>query len=104
MTNSCNSCGVCCKLFYINLSQQEYNSGKYQTIFKNDGLIQDFNQTKNCGANFLAKKDDGSCSYLIENKCSIHATRPQVCRHFFCSSKNKKFKNMVKTINQEKSK
>lgn len=104
MTSSCNSCGICCKLFLINLSQKEYKSGDYQTIFQNDGIIEKFNQARDCGANLLAKKDDGTCVYLSNKKCSIHNTRPRVCRHFFCTSQNKKFKGMIEIINKEKTK
>lgn len=98
MANACNSCGLCCKLFYINLSKKEYQSGKYQTILQDHGTIENFSKAKECGANLLAKKEDGSCVYLINNQCSIHATRPEVCRDFFCTTKAKKFESMVKII------
>lgn len=102
MTNTCNSCGSCCKLFYINLTKQEYESGKFETIFKNDGLGVNFNMAKDCGANFLAKKADGSCIYLENNKCRIHTDRPNVCRSFFCNSKAKRFEGMREMIKSEK--
>jgi len=98
MANSCNSCGLCCKLFYINLSKEEYNSGKFQTILGEYGEIEDFKLAKESGANLLAKKEDGSCVYLVNNQCSIHATRPEVCRDFFCTTKAKKFEGMVEII------
>ena len=102
MGNSCKICGQCCKLFLINLSQKEYKSGEYQTMFQDCGLIDNFHQAKNCGANLLAKKTDNSCVYLIDNRCSIHSTRPRVCQHFFCTSKNKKFQAMIKIIKENK--
>lgn len=50
----------------------------------------------------LDKNLDGSCIYLKNNLCSIHDTRPAVCRHFFCSTKSKKFQGMVEIINNHK--
>lgn len=91
MSNSCSACGACCKLFYINLSTKEFNSNKYK-LMDLDSKI-----------HILAKNSDGSCVYLKNNLCSIHETRPQVCRHFFCSTKSKKYQEMVKIILQSKS-
>ena len=104
MNNFCSACGVCCKLFLINLSQKEYEQGDYQTMFQSEEIIKNFSQAKSCGANLLAKKVDNSCIYLVDKKCSIHKQRPMVCRHFFCNSKNKKFAAMIEMINQQKSK
>ena len=101
MTNSCNGCGLCCKLFYINLSRKEYESGKYKTMFEKYGRIDSFNEAKECGANLLAKRDDNSCVYLKDNSCGIHKTRPVVCRDFFCTTKAKKFEGMVKIIGEK---
>jgi Fe-S-cluster containining protein len=98
MTNKCKLCGKCCKIFYINLNKKEYNSGKYKTIFENIAKVKSYKKATKCGANFLAKDKAGNCVYLKNNICSIHKTRPQVCKDFFCSSKNKKFKNMIEII------
>ncbi len=86
MTNHCNSSGRCCKLFYINISKKEFESGKYK-LMNLDSKI-----------HILDKNPDGSCVYLKNNLCSIHDTRPQVCRHFFCTTKAKKYQGMVKII------
>lgn len=102
MTNSCTSCGICCKLFLINLSQKEYESREYKTMFQDDGFIENFKQAQNCGANLLAKKTNGDCIYLSNKRCSIHDTRPRVCRQFFCTSRNKKFVGMQKIVDKEK--
>ena len=99
--NLCNGCGLCCKLFYINLSKEEYQSGKYKTELGEFGKIENFNEARSCGANLLAKKPDGSCVYLENNKCSIHAERPGVCRNFFCTTSAKKFKVMVDSIKEK---
>jgi len=101
MTNLCNGCGLCCKLFYINLSKEEYYSGKYKTEFEEYGVMEKFSEAVDCGANLLAKKGDGSCVYLENKLCSIHATRPGVCRKFFCTTKAKKFESMVEIVGKE---
>jgi Fe-S-cluster containining protein len=82
----------------VNLSEEEYKSGKYKTQFEEFGLIDNFTRASACGANTLKQKENGSCIYLEENKCSIHKIRPQVCRDFFCGSKLKKFKKMIEDI------
>lgn len=102
MTIKCLSCGICCSLFLINLSEEEYKSGKYKTQFEEFGFINDFRKATTCGANILKQKKDGSCIYLKKNKCSIHKTRPQVCREFFCNSKLKKFKKMIEQIEDKR--
>ena len=38
----CLQCGVCCKLFYINLTEEEYKSGDYRTQFDEFDLVEDF--------------------------------------------------------------
>ena len=85
--NKCRQCGKCCKLFYINLNKDEYESSQFKTIFKDIDFIEDFSKASLCGANFLAKKKDGSCIYLENNSCNIYDQRPKVCRKYFCNSK-----------------
>ena len=102
MTNKCYQSGVCCKLFLININKEEYHSKRFKTVFQEFDHIQDFQEAENIGANILKQKKDGSCIYLKENICSIHKNRPQVCRGFFCSSKDKKYKDMVKQVNKHK--
>lgn len=96
--NTCSKCGVCCKLFFINLNKAEYQSGKFKTIFENIGTVKSFAEATNCGANFLSKNEDGSCIYLENNSCKIHNGRPRVCQEFFCDSKSKRFKDMYHII------
>ncbi len=92
----CSQCGVCCRLFLINLTEEEYRSGKYKTIF--DEFVDDFEEAELVGANILEQKEDKSCIYLEDNICSIHPNRPQSCRPFFCSSQEDKFKTMIEKI------
>lgn len=101
MANSCNGCGLCCKLFYINLSKKEYESGRYKTMFEEQGKVESWKLAKESGANLLAKREDVSCVYLKDNKCGIHNNRPEVCRDFFCTTKAKKFKKMVEIVKRE---
>ena len=99
----CHSCGVCCKLFVINLNKEEYELGKYKTIFAEFGTV-DFEEAELTGANLLAQNEDESCIYLQEGKCSIHDSRPQVCRNFFCDSDEEWFKSMIEKIEKYKAK
>lgn len=101
-SNFCSQCGVCCKLFFINLNKTEYQSGKYETILGSDPKLLNFTQASKCGANFLAKKANGSCIYLKNNSCDIHTTRPKVCRAFFCGSKDKRFESMRQLVAKNK--
>ena len=100
--NQCSQCGVCCKLFMINLTEEEYKSKKYKTIFEIFGFEKDFEEAERNGSNILAMHDDESCIYLQEGKCSIHDKRPSACRKFFCDSKDKQFESMIKKIENYK--
>lgn len=98
----CVSCGWCCKLFIVNLTEAEYKSKSYKTMF--DQFLTDFNEAEMRGANLVAKKDDESCVYLDENnKCKIYNKRPNVCRDFFCHSKEEKFSEMIEKIKKKRS-
>ncbi len=90
----CKMCGLCCKLFLINLNKEEYYSSKYLTVFNDIEIIDDFKFASEYGANILKQKNDGSCIYLKNNICSIHEKRPEVCRNFFCMGTEDKYKEM----------
>ena len=98
---ACSQCGVCCKLFMINLSKEEYLSDNYKTLFDEFGKV-GFVEAEFTGANILKQKDDGSCIYLEKGKCSIHEKRPHACRRFFCDSKEKQFQSMIEKIKKAK--
>jgi Fe-S-cluster containining protein len=102
--DECNQSGVCCKLFAINLNEKEYFSGKFKTEFEEFGIVKDFLEAEMIGANILTRLEDGSCIYLKDKICSIHKTRPQVCRGFFCNSEKEQFKDMITQINLVKQK
>jgi Fe-S-cluster containining protein len=96
----CLQCGICCKLFVINLNKEEYNSKQYKTIFEDFGHVQDFEEAELIGANLLAQKEDGkTCIYLENKKCSIHHRRPKCCQAFFCDSDQEWSQSMIKKIN-----
>ncbi len=99
---NCIQCGVCCKLFLINLTEEEYKSKKYKTQFDDFELVDDFEEAEMTGANIISQKEDGTCIYQEDNRCSIHKTRPQSCRNFFCTSNDSKFKTMIAKINDYK--
>jgi len=98
----CSRCGICCRLFLINLTEEEYRSKKYKTQFEEFRLTKDFQEAEMCGANIITQKDDGSCIYQIEGKCSIHDKRPEACRAFFCDSKDPKLEGMIRIIKENK--
>lgn len=84
----------------INLTEEEYRSGRYETMF--DEFVEDFEEAELVGANVLAQKVDGSCVYLKDNKCSIHSERPQSCRNFSCGSADPQFAAMIMKIRKYK--
>lgn len=96
----CGQCGVCCRLFLINLTEEEYRSGRYETMF--DEFVHDFEEAEMVGANVLKQKEDGSCIYLKDGRCSIHNIRPASCQKFFCDSDNPDFKKMIEDIKEYK--
>ena len=97
---NCSQCGVCCKLFLINLTEEEYRSGKYKTVY--DEFVDDFFEAEQIGANIIEQKEDESCFYLKDGKCSIHSFRPDSCRNFFCDSTEERFKGMIEKIEKHK--
>ena len=96
----CSQCGVCCRLFLINLTEEEYKSNRYETMF--DEVVHDFEEAEMVGANVLKQKEDGSCIYLKEGKCPIHKFRPNSCRTFFCDSDDPKFKKRIESMKEYK--
>ena len=102
ISDKCSECGECCKLFLIDLNEEEYRSRVFKTQFDRFGFIEDFNQAEECGANILEQDSEGCCIYLKDGKCSIHETRPEACREFFCTSKDERFKKMIGMINKAK--
>ena len=73
----CNGCVACCRTQKAPLYPEHGDDvGAYRTVptLMSDG------QTRL----MLARKEDGSCVYLGEAGCTIHARAPWVCRRFDC--------------------
>lgn len=100
--DSCDACGICCRLFLINLNEKEYRSGKYLAMFPKADIFDNFPTASECGANIVAQNTDGSCIYLTGGKCSIHSRRPQVCRAFFCKGSEPDLEQMRREIQAAK--
>ncbi|MCL4435657.1 MAG: YkgJ family cysteine cluster protein [Thaumarchaeota archaeon] len=97
---NCAQCGVCCRIFFVNLTEDEYKSGRYKTVF--DEYIDDFEEAETVGANILAHNKDEECIYLKDKKCGVHKNRPASCRAFFCDTKERRFQGMIKKIESYK--
>jgi Fe-S-cluster containining protein len=102
MSKNCHQCGICCRLFLINLDKTEYKSGRYQTMFEEFGINENFSEAQRYGMNILLQNKDESCIYLKNNSCRIHEDRPAVCRRFFCHSKSLKFAKMRAMIDRRR--
>lgn len=69
----CNGCTLCCQGDAVRLLPQD-DPTRYQTEF----------HPYVPGALMLAHKDDGDCIYLGPAGCTIHDTRPLMCREMDC--------------------
>lgn len=72
-TVPCNGCTVCCKGDAIRLLPQD-DLTQYQTV-PHDLFI---------GQRMLAHKDNGDCVYLATHGCSIHHSKPTMCKEMDC--------------------
>lgn len=96
----CSKCGACCKTIAVSLNEDEYRSRKYKLMFPHKP--ENFEEAELCGSNLIAQKEDKSCFYLEGNICTIHKDRPQCCRNFFCSSKDKNLAEPIRLIKENK--
>jgi Fe-S-cluster containining protein len=73
MQTPCNGCTLCCHGDAIRLLPGD-DPTAYQTV------------PHDHDARFLmlAHKPNGDCIYLDEHGCTIHATKPQMCREMDC--------------------
>lgn len=72
---NCEPCNEkpCCKKFKVPLTPAESMRLKVDEEAWKDKIA------------ILAKKEDGSCYYLLENgRCSVWETRPAACREYSC--------------------
>ena len=71
----CGDCKQCCILLSPNLTQEEFESGKYIYTFLN---------SPNGIPTISIPKTDKGCLYFIDNNCSIYNDRPIACKQFDC--------------------
>ena len=79
---------MCCRDWAVGMSAEEYASGIYDSEIictLTDKTCRDTLSICTSRRYRLKKKEDGSCIYLKDNRCSIYAERPKVCRDFVCS-------------------
>lgn len=76
----CDGCTVCCRTpsQWANLEPDEADRYEFTTAFPGDPA------TYRGSTVALAKHEDGSCVYLVDDKCSIYADRPRACRSYDC--------------------
>lgn len=70
----CNGCTACCRdpMMFVDLTEAEAHHFK---AHKSDRVTKGWE---------LDRKENGECVYLIDNRCSIYADRPQSCRGYDC--------------------
>jgi Fe-S-cluster containining protein len=66
----CNN-ATCCKTLEVNLYWQDF-------------INYDYEFTEGEFDRHVARKDNGECIYLENNKCSIYNNRPLDCRNYYC--------------------
>lgn len=88
----CNQCiAACCKM-PVEITREDIRN--LQIISEIDGLsdkkiakiLQERKIIKNyraaTGLFLIQEKADGSCYFLVNNRCTVYQKRPQVCRKF----------------------
>ena len=84
----CRMCGECCfrevPVTLLDISRiAELKNTRVEFLFKK---IIDIDLSKRFSILLLKKKKSGACIFLNDdNKCSIHANKPNVCRFYNCS-------------------
>lgn len=76
----CGSCNACCRSskVLVNLYPDELKKFPDAVLDKEMSTDPGSTQWR------LPKREDGTCVYLIEGKCSIYAGRPRSCRTYDC--------------------
>lgn len=99
--NPCRPCANCCTNVIIRVKEEDILRWKKEN--RQDILL--CLEEISPGAVFMIRKKNGECIFLTEKGCSIHSTRPKVCRDF---PKNKahaekfscKLKDALKLVNR----
>lgn len=71
----CGDCHKCCISLSPNLTQEEFESGKYIYTFLTSGIDKPI---------IAVPRLNDKCIYFIDEKCSIYDDRPKACRQFDC--------------------
>jgi Fe-S-cluster containining protein len=69
----CGSCTACCRSPHVLVELDQAEAERYGGVWSEE-------RTRKV----LPKKADGSCVYLIDEKCSIYQDRPLMCRTYDC--------------------
>ena len=87
----CTECGDCCKnfnstnrvlLFPSDIERIADKLELSKEVFLDTFCYVENTKIENQLLDFYYLKDDaGSCSFLVENKCSIHKYKPAQCKH-----------------------
>jgi len=75
----CGGCTACCKKQHIMLFVEEGDDPKEYKLKKE--LLRD---SSGVLRPVVAQKENGDCVYLGEQGCTIHASRPHICRTYDC--------------------
>ena len=70
----CETCSARCCRKKTPLDPYEHLSGWYQVDVADNAVM-------------LRRNQDGSCCYLVDNRCSIYGFRPIVCREYSCDGR-----------------
>jgi hypothetical protein len=100
INNPCWPCANCCTNVIIRIKAEEINRWKDENRYDILLCLEEITE----GAVFVIRKKNGECIFLTEKGCSIHSTRPEVCRKFPMSKKhaegfNCKLKDNLKKVN-----
>lgn len=91
-TWNCLLCGDCCRKYMVPLSRNEI-------IWVSENFGRD-KIVKRGGKYFLARRSDGSCIFLFQNKCMIQENKPLACKlwPFYIYSKPLKYSDERKAL------
>lgn len=70
----CTNCGVCCRIQPPEVDLNE------QKLIEAKGYKNFLTAPDETGLRWIKRKKDGSCMFLENNKCKIHAVRPTICK------------------------
>lgn len=93
----CNGCTFCCQQLTPYLTPEEIDTGLYPISLIEPTEAEVKVEPRIGPKVVLFRNQDGSCSMLINNRCSIYDYRPIACRQFDCrKGHNPKIPDMTK--------